>query len=253
MNPNLEVGAFAVFLVFCRVGGCVMFAPGLSSARIPMRIRLLVAIAVSLALAPLLFDAVQRSLATIAPPLHLLLVGRELLAGLAIGLTGRFFLLALQFAATLIANVIGLAGIPGVPMEETESGSPLATFASTAAVMVMLGLNLHIEMVGAIVESYGVMPLELALRPEWLMRNSVEALSQTSMLALRLSAPFVAYGIVVNVAIGLANRFAPHVSVYHAATGAVMLGGFLLLYVLAGDWLSAFVLDYQNWLMRGGF
>ena len=231
----------------------MMFAPGLSSARVPMQIRLLIAVALSLALAPLLLDAVQRGLAGVTPPQRPLLIGRELLIGLSIGLTGRFFLLALQFAATLIANLIGLAGIPGVPMEEAESGSPLATFASTAAVMIMLGLGLHIEMIGAIVESYGVMPLELGLRPEWLLSNAVDALSETSMLALRLSAPFVAYGIVVNVAIGLANRFAPHISIYHATTGAVMLGGFLLLYLLAADWLAAFVLAYQSWLMRGGF
>ncbi len=242
-----------MFLIFCRIGGCVLLAPGLSSARIPMQIRLFVAMALSLALAPLLFDTVQNGAAAIAMAQRPLLIGRELFIGLFIGLIGRFFLLSLQFAATLISNLIGLAGIPGIPMEEAESGSALATFASTAAVMVMLNLGLHIEMIGAIVDSYAAMPLELGLQPDWFLHNTADALSETSYLALRLSAPFVAYGIVVNVAIGLANRFAPHISIYHAAAGAVMLGGFMLLYLLAGDWLAAFLNAYQAWLLRGGF
>ena len=253
MNPSLEMAGFAVFLIFCRVGGCFLFAPGMSSARIPMQIRMLVAVALSLALAPLLYDTVRQGAVAIGVAQRPLLIGRELLIGLSIGLVGRFFLLAFQFAATLISNLIGLAGIPGVPIEEAESGSALATFASTAAVMILFGLGLHIEMIGAIVDSYQAMPLTLGLRPEWLLRNAADALSETSYLALRLSAPFVAYGVVVNVAIGLANRFAPHISIYHATTGAVMLGGFMLLYILAGDWLSAFLDAYRSWLLRGGF
>ena len=39
-----------LFLAFCRIGGCLMLMPGFSSARIPMRVRLFVAMAASAAL-----------------------------------------------------------------------------------------------------------------------------------------------------------------------------------------------------------
>ncbi|MGO4781228.1 flagellar biosynthetic protein FliR, partial [Lysobacter sp. 2RAB21] len=43
-----------VFLIFCRVGAGMMMAPGLSSSRIPMNVRLFLALTVSLAVSPLI-------------------------------------------------------------------------------------------------------------------------------------------------------------------------------------------------------
>ncbi len=41
LTPRLSIGAF---LLFCRIGGCLMLAPGFSSSQIPMQIRLFVAL-----------------------------------------------------------------------------------------------------------------------------------------------------------------------------------------------------------------
>lgn len=253
MTPELEAGGFAVFLLFCRIGGCVLFAPGLSSARIPMQVRLLVALAVTLSLAPLLFATIVDGVAVVPQAVRPALIAKETLVGSAIGLMGRIFLLALQFAATAIANMIGLAGIPGVPMEEMEAGSPLATLASMAAVLTILTMGFHIEMLGAIMDSYRVIALGAPLQPDVLLANIMKTMTETSVLALRLAAPFIAYGVVVNVAVGLANRFTPHISVYHVTTGGVMIGGFLLLHVLWVDWMQIFITSYEAWIMRGGF
>ena len=253
MTPELEAAGFAVFILFCRIGGCVLFAPGLSSARIPMQVRLLVALGVTLSLAPLLFAAIAEDVAAIPQAVRPALIVKETLVGSAIGLMGRIFLLSLQFAATAIANLIGLAGIPGVPMEEMEAGSPLATLASTAAVLIILMMGLHIEMLGAIMDSYRVIALGAPLQPEVLLANIMKTVTETSVLALRLAAPFIAYGVVVNVAVGLANRFTPHISVYHVTTGGVMIGGFLLLHVLWIDWMQIFITSYEAWIMQGGF
>lgn len=253
MTPELEAAGFAVFLLFCRIGGCVLFAPGLSSARIPMQVRLLVTLGVTLSLAPLLFSAISESVASIPEAARPALIVKETLVGSAIGMMGRIFLLSLQFAATAIANMIGLAGIPGVPMEEAEAGSPLATLASMTAVMVILAMGLHIEMLGAIMDSYRVIALSSPLELDVLLANIMKTVTETSVLALRLAAPFIAYGVVINIAIGLANRFTPHISVYHVTTGGVMLGGFLLLHVLWADWMQIFIASYEAWIMRGGF
>ena len=81
----------------------------------------------------------------------------------------------------------------------------------------------------------------------------VDVVAETSLLALRLSAPFLVYGVTVNLALGMGNRFAQQLSVYHATTGVVILGGFLLLYAMWIDWILVFTGSYQSWLLRGGF
>ena len=58
---------------------------------------------------------------------------------------------------------------------------------------------------------------------------------------------------IVNFALGMGNRFAQQLSVYHATTGVVILGGFLLLYAMWIDWILIFTESYQSWLLRGGF
>ena len=44
--------ALGVFILFCRIGGCLMLAPGFSTAQIPTQVRLFIALAATLALTP---------------------------------------------------------------------------------------------------------------------------------------------------------------------------------------------------------
>lgn len=252
MTGAFEEQVFSLFLQFCRIGGCLLFAPGFSSARVPVSIRLFTALGLTAALAPMLQNTIADALLKVPDGQEIFMIPRETLVGAAIGLMARFFFLALQFAATAISNFIGLAGIPGVPLEEGDTGSPLATLASSAAIMIIFVTGLHIELIIAIMDSYKVIELGAPLAVEALMVNMLRVVSETSLLALRLAAPFLVYGIIVNFALGMGNRFAQQVSVYHATNGAVILGGFLLLYMIWIDWILIFVGSYQSWLLRGG-
>ena len=58
-------------------------------------------------------------------------------------------------------------------------------------------------------------------------------------LALRLSAPFLLAGLVFQVALGLLARLVPQLQVYTAATPGQILGGIVLLGILASHILGA--------------
>ena len=60
----------------------------------PVRARLFVAVAIALALTPLLLQSVQPSIAGAAPIVVLVLIVSESLKGLVIGLIGRLFFAA---------------------------------------------------------------------------------------------------------------------------------------------------------------
>jgi flagellar biosynthetic protein FliR len=252
MSP-FEDQVLSLFLAFCRVGGCILFAPGLSSPRVPLHIRLFAALGLTAALAPLIRGELEAALAAASQQEWVYMIMTETLAGSAIGLMARFFFMALQLAATGISNFIGLAGIPGVPLEEADTGSPLATLASSAAVMLVFTMGLHIELIKAVIDSYRIIRPGEALPVQALATNMLDVVSETSLLALRLAAPFLVYAMIVNFALGMGNRFAQQISVYHATTGTVMLGGFLLLYVVWADWMLLFTGSYQAWLVQGGF
>lgn len=253
MSADLESSAIGLFLLFCRIGGCLLVAPGFSSPRIPPHVRLIVAFGVTAAVCPLMLSSILQGLGNRSQSQLIFLIFQESACGLLIGLLARCFFLALQFAATAISNFIGLSGIPGIPLEEGDTGSPIATLLSTAAVALVFLMGLHIELLSAVIDSYAALPVGREIGAEVFLVNFLRTLGETWLLSLRLCAPFLLYGVIVNVALGLGNRFAQQISVYHATTGAVMLGGFLLLYLVWIDLAVLFANTYRDWLQEGGF
>lgn len=253
MTDALQSQLIVLWLLFCRIGGCLLLAPGLSSPRVPLQVRLFAAFGITAAVFPILSPGLQQSVSEVTPDRLVWFIPEETTIGALIGLLARCFFLALQFAATAISNFIGLSGIPGIPLEEAETGSPLGTIISTAAVALIFTLGLHVELLKAIIDSYGVVPVGTHLTANILLSSLLRSLAETWYLALRLAAPFLLYGIIVNFALGMGNRFAQQISVYHATTGVVMLGGFLLFYLVWMDWAMVFADAYRSWLLEGGF
>lgn len=253
MTDPLQSQMIALWLFFCRIGGCLLFAPGLSSPRVPLQVRLFAALGVTAAVFPVLSPVLLERVSAMSPDRLVWLIPGETTIGVLIGLLARCFFLALQFAATAMSNFIGLSGIPGIPLEEADTGSPLGTIISTAAVTLIFTLGLHVELLKAVVDSYGVMPFGTPLAASVLLSNLLRSLAETWYLALRLSAPFLLYGVIVNFALGMGNRFAQQISAYHATTGVVMLGGFLLFYLVWMNWAMVFADTYRSWLLEGGF
>ena len=56
---QIDVPVMETFLVFCRMAGCLILVPGLSTARVPTRFRLFLAVVLAFATAPLV-DVSQR-------------------------------------------------------------------------------------------------------------------------------------------------------------------------------------------------
>ena len=249
MTAVLSDAVFIAFTIFCRVGSCLMLVPGYASARVPVQVRLQIAFAVSLALIPLLFESVASAVAPVDMGLRPFLLVNEVISGSAIGLMARLYLLGLQFAATIAANSIGLAGIPGVPIDESEAVPPLATLLSLAGVMVLLAAGLHVEILRALIESYRALPIHLGIDVEWLLDTVIKVVTDSSMMALRLAGPFLVYAVVVNLAMGLANKFTPQVSLFFASLGLVTGAGLLVMFVIVPQWLSVFLDYYNNWLI----
>ena len=120
-----EGTVLALFAAFCRIGACFMLVPGIGSYRIPVQIRLFVAVAVSIALLPLMWDSIYPRVATGAST-YVGLVFTELLIGAVLGLIARFYTLGLQFAGTTMAMVIGFNAMPAPDIVEQEQQPQLA-------------------------------------------------------------------------------------------------------------------------------
>ena len=157
----MDIGADTVqlvFLAFCRIGGCLMLMPGFSSARVPVHVRLFIAVAVTLALSPLLVPVLRAALPQATPDAMLALIVSETVVGALIGLMGRLFFLALQFMATAAAMFIGLTNT-GAPIEDTEPVPAFAALITLTATLLFFLADQHWEVLRALLGSYSALPV----------------------------------------------------------------------------------------------
>jgi flagellar biosynthesis protein FliR len=251
MSPIGPETVLLVFLLFCRIGGCLMLMPGFSSARVPAQVRLFIALAVTLALAPMLEPSLRATLAKMPSAMILSLIVSEVVIGALIGAMGRIFFLALEFMATAAAMFIGFGAMPGAPVEDAEPLPPLATLITLTATVLLFLTDQHWEVLRALLASYVALPMKEPFAIDFSLGKVVDALSGAFTIALQISSPFIVYALIVNLMVGLANKLVPQIPVYFIATPFVLAGGFVILYLTIGESLRLFMMGFMGWLAAG--
>jgi len=237
---ELETIVFAAFLAFCRIGSCFMLMPGFSSIRMAIHVRLFLAITITWALLAHLWDDiipnVDRSMDAL-----LVLIASEMLIGGTIGLVTRLYMLALQFAGSVIAMSSGWGGMASSAIDEMEPQAAVTVLITFCALLVLFATDFHHEIIRALIGSYTVIPMSVLFSPQAALIDVTDTLSQAFYLTLRLASPFIAYAILVNLAIGFVNKLTPQIPVYFIGIPFVLAGGIIMLYFGIGIMLSLFV------------
>jgi flagellar biosynthetic protein FliR len=236
------------FIVFCRIGACLMLVPGFSSVNIPAQVRLFVALVTTFALTPILI-AVLKPLTDNAAPLSLaLLICSELVVGSVIGLGGRVFFLALQTMGTVMASAIGMSSIPGTPIGDTDPAPALVPLIMAGTTTLFFLTDQHWQVLRGLMNSYDVWHPGDRLSGEMALNLLSSRLAEAFVLTLRIASPFIVYSVIVNFSVGLINKLTPAIPVYFISVPFVMFGGFLLLYLTSDELLTQFMLGVSSWL-----
>lgn len=244
MTPMAEVFGIAQellwlhVLVFLRVGPMIGLLPGFGEQSVPMRIKLILALAFTLIAVPAL--ASDLSKLAQAPAARTILA--ETLVGLVIGIGLRLFLLALQMAGSIAAQSTSLSQILG-----NASATPMPAIGhllTTGGVALMMLMGLHVRVAELIVLSYGVFPAAgfpgVAAVSQWGIARIAHAFS----FGFTLAAPFVLVSLLYNLTLGIINRAMPQLMVVFVGAPAITaLALFLLMLVtpvLLMVWAQAF-------------
>jgi flagellar biosynthetic protein FliR len=250
----MEIGSTAVlsvFILFCRIGTCLMLMPGFSSDRIPVNIRLFLVLTVTLALTPLLSADVQPALAHATPIELAKLILSEILIGLLIGFLGRIFFAALETLANAIAMGVGLTSALGAPIDEMEDLPAISTLITISATALLFVMDLHWEVLRGLVASYQALPVVSGFGTQFGLVQIADCLSKAFFLALRVSSPFMVFAVIINLSIGLTNKLTPQIPVYFISTPFVVAGGLFLLYFSSKQFLELFMAGFEVWLRSG--
>lgn len=239
------------FLAFCRIGGCLMLMPGFGSPRIPVQVRLFLAVSVTLALAPIVIPVIEADLGKVSVPGMMALIFSETLIGATIGLMGRIFLLALQFMGMAASMLMGFSGAADPPIEDSEPAPALATLLTLTATVLVFATGLHIEMMRAVIASYSVINVTSFFDPRFALSKVTDAAADAFMLVARLTSPFLVFSITLNFLFGILNKLTPLIPVYFISGPFLIAGGLLLLYFAFGEALKLFIMGFQMFLTEG--
>lgn len=233
---NLPSLVFALALVLCRVGMVVMLMPGLGEVEAPAIVRVGLAFGLSLLLLPSVMGRIPNLPEGMAGPQ---MIGAELLTGLALGWLTKLPVLALGMAGGIIATLMGLANILQPDAGLGGQSTALARLFGVIAPVLILASGLYALPLSALAGSYTLIGPGGALPAGDTADLMIKFAGDALALSLQLSAPFLVAGIVFQVAVGLVSRVAPQLQAFSIAAPGQILGGLVLLGLLASRILSA--------------
>jgi flagellar biosynthetic protein FliR len=239
--PGLSGTVLVYLLVFARTGAMVMLLPAIGDANVPSRVRLILALAISLALSPTVASAYPDTAPANVLALGLL-IAKEITVGLLIGAIARIIVSALANAGTLIASQTGLSYAQTLdPTSQGQQGAVVGNFLSLLGTVLIFATNLHHLAIGAIVGSYHLIPPGTELPTGDMAELAIRITSGTFALGFQLAAPFLVFGFAVNAAFGILARMMPQLQVFFIAMPVNILVGFLVMALMLGSIMTVFL------------
>jgi len=219
--PLLETLLFNQFssfvLVLARVGALIMTAPIFSSKAIPMRIRGLLAVSITLLVTPLVSDSTPPELT------QLLTFGRyvisEALIGLLLGFGITVLLSGIQLTGQIVSQLGGtaIAEVFDPSLDSNVSVYSQAFYFLTLAMFVLL--DGHRMMMDALLDTYTWLPLGKAALGTSYVDALTTLLSQSFLLGIRAAAPAMTALLLATLVLGLIGRTLPQINILAVGFG----------------------------------
>jgi flagellar biosynthesis protein FliR len=234
-------------LVFARTGTMVMLLPGLGEQNISARMRLTIALILAAVLLPLHRTAYHIDTTALGPTIVLLV--EEIVIGAVLGLTARLTVSALDVAGSVIAQQLGLGFVTAVDPMQGEQGVILGNFLTMLGITLFFATDMHHLVIFALNDSYTLFePGELPASGD-VAALVTKTVAGAFRIGIQLSAPFLVFGLVFNLGLGLLSRLMPQMQVFFVALPLSILLGFLFLVLVLGSMMGIF-LDYAGGVLH---
>ena len=241
--------AILYMLAFARIGAMVMLAPGFGETTVPTRVRLAFALLLTLALQPITATLYPAGLSKNIPA-AITMLGGELAIGLFIGMVTRILLAGAQVAGAAIATQLGLGFAMTVDPTQGQQGVIVGNFLSLAVVTLIFVLDLHHLTIAAMTSSFTLFPPGHWVPAGDFAQTAVTLTAESFKIGIQISAPFLAFGLVFNLGLGMLQKMMPQFQIYFAAM-PLSIGLGLLLFGFVTAAVLAWYMDHvRDGLMR---
>ncbi|MBU0988216.1 MAG: flagellar biosynthetic protein FliR [Proteobacteria bacterium] len=233
------------FLILVRIGTVLFMLPFFNSRVIPILSKAGFALVITIILYPVLGNVVAEFPNTVIGMGQLIVA--ELMFGIILGLLVQIFFEGVQMMGQLVGFQTGFA-ITNII--DPQSGVQISIFSNMAffvAIILFLLLNGHHILLGALKESYEILPVGgLALNSE-MLNKLIYLYGDMFVIALKIGAPVIAALLFTQVAFGLITKFIPQMNIMIVAFPVQIVIG-LLFFGVSLNVLLSFMDTYLNGL-----
>lgn len=243
----------AVFiLMFSRLGTMMMIMPALGETSIPARIRLTIALAMTMVLYPVGAKYYPANLTADLPRLIQLFAG-ELVIGAAVGLCAKLITHALQTAGVIMASQSGMSFAIGTDVANSgQQGALFGNYLSILGITLVFVTDSHYLVIQALHDSFTMFPPGQWLPVGDFAQMAIQTVAEVFSIAVRMSAPFIVVGIVFYFGLGLLNKLMPQMQIFFIAMPMNITIGLALLVVLLGALMTFYMDHFQQALGKFG-
>ncbi|MBE0509325.1 MAG: flagellar biosynthetic protein FliR [Chromatiales bacterium] len=239
---------------FIRIGAMLMVAPVTSANYVPVRVRVIMAFAITLLVVPLLPEP---PLATPFSWDGISIIMQQVLIGASMGFVLMMVFAAIVTGGQLIAMQMGLGF---ASMIDPQNGTQVPVLSQLFVIMttlLFLVVDGHLILIAMVVESFRLLPIAAT----GLDRDSFWAMANwgTQMFAasLWLALPAVVSLLLVNISFGVMARAAPQLNIFAIGFPVAIVMGFVVIYYTLGNVAPQFnFVLMQGWdlidLLLGG-
>lgn len=225
--PEGQIIAFA--LVFLRVIALVIAWPIFGTQTVPVSVKVLLAVVLSMVLFPTIKFA-NVDLIKIGDEV-VFLAAREIFVGLALGFLMRMFFFAVSIAGEIISLSVGLGSAQIFNPAMGASGNVMEQFEVMLASLFFLALNGHHIFIGGLAESFTLVPVSAMAIKTAGFGGIATFVQDVFWMGIKISAPIMIAIFLANFAMGILGRAVPQINVLVTSMPVTLLLGLAVLFV----------------------
>ena len=218
-------GFYAILWPMIRISAMLISAPVLSLDALSVRVRILLALALTLLIFPIIdFEVIDPMSAK-----GLYELVNQVLIGVIMGGILQLVMGAIIMAGQAISNSMGLAmatmvdpGLGNVPV--------MGQLLVVCATLVFLGLNGHLIIIGMVIKSFETLPIGLSLINVDSFLVIVQWSSTVFLGGLLIALPLMVGMLLVNIGVGVMARASPNLNIFAVGFPLFFITGFGLLF-----------------------
>ena len=230
-SAQLDLWIASFIYPLTRILALAATAPFLSNAGMPRRVRLMLGIALTVGIAPILppMPAV-----TPASGLGLWILAQQVLIGVGMGVSMRLIFTAIDMASAIIAFQMGLGFATFYDPQSTAQTSVISNFMTLLASLLFISLNGHLIYFAVLAQSFNAIPISASsLDPSsWKLLASMGG--KIFSTGLLLSLPVIVVLLITNLALGTLNRAAPQLNLFAIGFPITLTLGFVGIILMLG-------------------